>query len=74
MKIAKVITECHDCDHCKNIVSQQDKHVRAIVCAFETKEIDNFEPFLLEYSTSPGSHKLDIPDNCPLEDYKPIEK
>lgn len=69
-KIAKVITVCHDCEHCKKIISQKDNHTKAIVCAFETEEIKDFEPFLLEYTTSPGSHSLDIPENCPLEDYK----
>jgi hypothetical protein len=72
MKIAKVITECHECEHCKKIVSHNDNHIKAIVCAFETDKVDNFQPFLLEYSTSLGSHNLNIPDNCPLEDYKTV--
>lgn len=73
MKIAKVITTCNDCEHCKKMKSPNDNHATAFVCVYESESETEVKPFLLSYSESPGTFRLDIPDNCPLEDYKSTE-
>lgn len=74
-KIAKVITNCHDCDNCKKFDLRTDNYTRAFVC-YVKEEDDKItpKPFLLDYTESGGRNELLIPENCPLEDYKENEK
>nr|WP_294922149.1 hypothetical protein [uncultured Flavobacterium sp.] len=52
----------------------RNDYTHAYICTFEADEnAPKHTPFLLDLIESKGSSKLDIPANCPLEDYKPIE-
>lgn len=72
-KIAKVITSCNDCEYKMNLVEQNGNTYYAVICAFARSEYNqskNVEPFILEFmSDDPRHYSIDIPDNCPLEDY-----
>lgn len=72
IKIAKVITNCNDCEHRRELIEKGGNTYYALVCAFsESKEeSDELKPFLLNYGYSDPKHfEINIPDNCPLEDY-----
>ncbi len=74
-KIAKVINDCNECQHCKKFQSTSDNHTSVYCCVYETDDESKLAPaFLLDLSTSKGRCTIEIPNNCPLEDYKPIEK
>jgi hypothetical protein len=74
-KIQKVIETCHDCEFCKKFQYVRNDYTSVHVCTFEADEAaPEAEPFLLNLSTSKGTYSLLIPDNCPLEDYKELEK
>jgi hypothetical protein len=70
-KIASIIGSCIDCPH---IVKAQTKAssntVNVAICGFELEDTDT-EPFLLLYTKHDNirNFSIDIPDNCPLEDY-----
>ena len=74
-KIHKVITSCHDCEHCKKTTSNANNFTRGFICFFKY-ESDPVQPrpFLLHYTESGVNNELLIPNNCPLEDYKETEK
>ena len=76
-KIQKLISSCHDCEFCKKITSSTANNEKVTLCDFELVEneerIDEHVPFLLNYTKYGGTYSLDIPDNCPLEDYKQAE-
>ncbi|UWY28829.1 hypothetical protein N4T20_02640 [Flavobacterium sp. TR2] len=73
VKIAKVITECTECEHCK-VLEDKSNYIKAYVCVFEDESNENeHKPFLIFYQESSGTYKLNIPENCPLETYKSVE-
>jgi hypothetical protein len=75
MKIAKVINDCNECQHCKEFNSTSDNYTSVYCCVYETEDESKIvAPFLLDLSTSKGRCTIEIPETCPLEDYNPIEQ
>jgi hypothetical protein len=63
-KIAKIIEECIDCENCVFAYSVHKEHNFSI-CSHPAQP-----PFILNHSSDdPKHYKLEIPNNCPLEDY-----
>ncbi|WP_163401479.1 hypothetical protein [Flavobacterium fluviatile] len=72
-KIQKVIDTCYDCEFCQQFKKTKNESTKAFICLFEADESTiKHQPFLLDVCEN-GSNHIDIPDNCPLETYKPIE-
>ena len=70
-KIQKVIETCYDCEFCKKFLGGTGGSIKAHLCVYyPADEEKEFTPFLVDYCTN-GSNEIPIPDNCPLEDYKP---
>lgn len=67
MKIAKVITECNECEFCVIADNRRESKSSFAICMFP-----DAPHFLIAQSqTSDVLHlSLTIPNNCPLEDYK----
>ena len=63
MKIAKIINDCNDCEHCLSAKTNSTL-IFAICTHTEDKEF-----VLVRSHENPKHFKLDIPANCPLEDY-----
>jgi hypothetical protein len=75
LKIAKVIDTCHECEFCKKFQYVRNDYTSVHICTFEADETAPMhEPFILDLSDSKGTSLLSIPENCPLEDYKQLEK
>lgn len=71
-KIAKTISTCHECEHCKTLHSKDNNYSKAFVCAFSQESLETeHKAFLLEFTEYSGSPVLIIPEECPLEDYHP---
>lgn len=76
VKIQKTIIKCNDCEFSKIFQEKNGNINYAMLCYFEhepdeqgDKEIH--EPFLITTASESLKHFLiDIPDNCPLEDYE----
>jgi hypothetical protein len=70
MKIAKVITECLECEFCTKGSVQNSNKTNFLVCMFPMAQL-----FLIDANVNESvmnfEHK--IPENCPLEDYKTQE-
>lgn len=64
MKIAKVLTQCNDCEFCLKLQSPSDNYTRFYICNSVISE-----PFLLIRTSSEPFTEIEIPNNCPLEDY-----
>lgn len=71
-KVMKVITTCSDCEHKRDLVEIGGNTFYSSVCAFaEDIRDDDSEPFMVFYATEhPKHYRIDIPDNCPLDDYE----
>lgn len=69
MKIAKIISDCGECEFCLFCKSTRDNYTKVYVC-----EHDKVGSFLLLKTIESGTPAIDIPTNCPLEDYKEIAK
>jgi hypothetical protein len=65
MKIANVITECTQCEHCVKAMTKEQTKVSILICGFP--DGDNF---LIDYNNDALSYQQTIPDKCPLEDYE----
>lgn len=67
MKIAKVIDDCNDCEHCVFADNRKENKSSFAICMFPDSK-----PFLLSNSQSGDVRhsEINIPKNCPLEDYK----
>lgn len=69
-KIEKIVELCNDCVHCLLLKSDLTNHNSAAICTNKNAK----EPFLLMCSdlekNVKSSYQLEIPANCPLEDYK----
>jgi hypothetical protein len=64
-KIAKVIEKCSDCEHCV-FVSNYDKTSHFAICYTQANP-----PFVLDHANDTcRNYEINIPTNCPLEDYK----
>jgi hypothetical protein len=73
MKIAKIIDSCHDCQHC--IVSKAQKTISFIVAKEYHFATCVKEGILLYHGTKiVNEQALNIPENCPLEEYKTDKK
>ncbi len=73
-KIASIIETCIDCPHIvKAQTNSSSNKTNVAMCGFYSEDIET-EPFLLLYSNDESiTHfSLDIPENCPLENY--VEK
>jgi len=70
-KISSILEKCNDCIHCQNFQLESSNHHSIAVC---TNELNEEQPLVLAYSTVDSNvikrQTLEIPDNCPLEDYK----
>lgn len=71
MKIAKVISECNECEFCVIADNRRESKSSFAICMFP-----NAPHFLIAESQSSDvlHSQLTIPDNCPLEDYKETPK
>ena len=72
-KIANVIDNCTDCPHfVRAQTNSSNNKTNVAICGFPT---ENKEPFLLFYSEhdSITHYAINIPENCPLEDYIGIQ-
>lgn len=64
-KIHKVIDSCNDCENCKFLTYQRDNFTFYNVC-----DKEGHEPFfLLKHTSKSNSVTIQIPNNCPLENY-----
>lgn len=63
-KIAKIIKRCNDCEHCA-CTSAKNESLYFAVCTFNSES--NF--LLFNGTEPPFRFNLNIPENCPLEDY-----
>ena len=74
-KIMKIIDSCTDCEFSKEYQELNGNTSFVLVCNYE-KEIDEEKveknPFLLKqfHNKIKNYTNIDIPKNCPLEDYK----
>ncbi|WP_395075354.1 hypothetical protein [Flavobacterium sp.] len=73
-KIENIIDDCFNCKHCLKAKNETDNYTKVFVCKFEDEADDDdqikiFDPFLLLLHTSSGRPYIEIPKNCPLEDY-----
>jgi hypothetical protein len=71
MKIAKVISECNECEFCVIADNRRESKSSFAICMFPDA------PHFLIAESQTGDishHSLTIPNNCPLEDYKPTGK
>jgi hypothetical protein len=69
LKIAKTISICNHCEFCIYTKSISDNHTHFAICTGA--------PLLTVLEKSNDNIKnydIEIPDNCPLEDYKEPEK
>lgn len=66
-KISKIITDCGECEFCLFCKSTQDNYTKVYVC-------EKAVPFLLLKTIESGTSVMEIPTNCPLEDYKESEQ
>lgn len=70
----KVITDCNKCIFSKEYQETNGNTSFVLVCNYEKVYIDKVrkEPFLLIQSSNKikGYGSIDIPNNCPLENYK----
>lgn len=67
MKIAKIIELCNDCEHCTIADNRKETKSSFAICRFPDT------PSLLVGDCQTGDvlhYQIQIPDNCPLEDYK----
>lgn len=69
IKIAKVINDCGECEFCLLCKSTRDNYTKVYVC-----EHEKVGSFLLLKTIESGTPTIDIPGNCPLEDYKSTKK
>lgn len=70
-KIAKVITECNDCPHKRTLIEERGNTYYALVCDYQPDSNEYNKPFLICFTYSHPKHSgWEIPENCPLEDYK----
>ena len=71
MKIAKVITECNECEFCVIADNRRESKSSFAICMFP-----DAPHFLIDESQTGDVLfiTLTIPDNCPLEDYKETPK
>lgn len=68
-KIHKVITDCLDCEHCKEYQETSGNTSYCALCMYG-QDKENRNIFLLvEASRSIREYAIPIPENCPLEDY-----
>lgn len=78
MKIAKKISLCSDCQYFVNI--NAPNNTRYGICDFQELNEENDEVVrerqvvLIKEKESLHHFKLEIPEDCPLEDYKPSHK
>jgi hypothetical protein len=72
MKIAKVINTCLDCQYFVAVQHKESTYFGICDFSRETKEeIIEYQPMILiRAHDAPRHYKMDIPENCPLEDYK----
>lgn len=70
-KIAKVISECNDCQYCMKTQEQKGNTFFALICVHAHNDEDSEnEPFLIGTCSSDPKHSSwNIPPQCPLEDY-----
>jgi hypothetical protein len=65
-KIHRVISSCNECENCKFLPYPKDNYTFYNVCDKEENE-----PFLLlKHNSKSNSQNIEIPKNCPLEDYE----
>lgn len=71
MKIAKIISECNECEFCVIADNRRESKSSFAICMFP-----DAPHFLIAESQSSDvlQSQLTIPDNCPLEDYKETPK
>lgn len=71
MKIAKVISECNECQFCVIADNRRESKSSFAVCMFP-----DAPPFLIAENQTGNvlEQKITIPNNCPLEDYKETPK
>ena len=65
LKIAKIIKNCNDCNHCVFATSINNSNIHFAICTCNEKN-----NFLLFNGDNPKHYNLEIPEDCPLEDYK----
>jgi len=69
-KIHKVISNCNECENCVFLPYPKDNYTFYNVC-----DKEETQPFLLlKHNSKSNSTPIEIPDNCPLEDYKEAEQ
>lgn len=71
MKIAKVISECNECQFCVIADNRRESKSSFALCMFPDA------PHFLIAESQTGNvleQKITIPNNCPLEDYKETPK
>jgi hypothetical protein len=70
-KIAKLVSNCNECQYCSEFKSKKDNYTSVYCCVYETPDEGILKTaFLLALSTSSGKMNIDIPKECPLEDYE----
>lgn len=70
-KIASIIESCNKCPHLVTAQTNSSSNITNVaICGFYSEDIET-EPSLLLYSKheSIKHFSLDIPENCPLENY-----
>jgi hypothetical protein len=63
-KIEKLVASCNDCGHCTIASSVRNKEEYFAICTFD-KPI-----MLLSNSVHPKHYKLEIPEDCPLDNFE----
>jgi hypothetical protein len=76
MKIAKVINTCLDCQYFVAVQHKEGPYFGICDFSRETKEedVEYQTMILIRANDAPRHYKMEIPENCPLEDYKETTK
>lgn len=72
-KIMKIIEDCSDCEFSKEYQECNGNTSFVLICNYEVENDEKIEknPFLLHQSSQkPRHYRIEIPNNCPLEDYE----
>jgi hypothetical protein len=71
-KIETIVSDCRECKHCQVFNRSTDNHTNAYICGYEEYKNDDLvfsADFLLLKEDKGRNSAIEIPDNCPLEDY-----
>lgn len=68
-KIQKVIGSCHDCEFAH--VYERNGHQALICGGVEIDDERSTKPFLIFCADQVKHYEVEIPNECPLENYEP---